>query len=43
MAISVGFGLPMHASGLAGPQDPNPDKNDDFESYSEGLKAWIGR
>ena len=25
MAISVGFGLPMHASGLDGPQDPNPD------------------
>ena len=25
MAISVGFGLPMHASGLDGPQDPNLD------------------
>ena len=25
MTISVGFGLPMHASGLDGPRDPNPD------------------
>ena len=25
MAISVGFGLPMLASGLDGPQDPSPD------------------
>ena len=40
MAILVGFGLPMLASGLDGPQDPNPDQNDDFGSESVVLMAY---